>query len=133
MQVPLPLRGLQGGLRFQSPCLGTLFASLVEADAADFVHFPPFNPHVWGLFLQGNTTKSSNGLLTGLSIPMSGDSFCKTIKFLRRRLERNGLSIPMSGDSFCKCFPMAAWNPAVFSFNPHVWGLFLQDQNFRVA
>ena len=38
---------------FQSPCLGTLFASNLGSLGADTVACT-FNPHVWGLFLQAH-------------------------------------------------------------------------------
>ncbi len=114
-------------LTFQSPCLGTLFASSPAQQAQRFQQHPlsipmsgdsfcklvayglvcvavlaafnphvwglflqvktavtkcmttrpAFNPHVWGLFLQGGNRGEASGRGNCLSIPMSGDSFCK--------------------------------------------------------
>ena len=90
---------------FQSPCLGTLFASLFPRSSSEEREglsipmfgdsfckvrlespslrtlFYAFNPHVWGLFLQAVILRHVPlNSSTILSIPMFGDSFCKFLK-----------------------------------------------------
>ena len=63
-----------------------------------------------------------------LSIPMLGDSFCKLETTLSPRENNVRLSIPMLGDSFCKTIGQHIGSFQLYlTFNPHAWGLFLQD------
>ena len=159
---------------FQSPCLGTLFASSRSANFLNLlkslsipmfgdsfcktVAFTfklkadgTFNPHVWGLFLQVVISQRPQVRFNVLSIPMFGDSFCKLLgdrecfavqlslsipmfgdSFCKREehhpegVRHVLLSIPMFGDSFCKVEEVGDYQFYKNTFNPHVWGLFLQ-------
>ncbi len=88
---------------FQSPCLGTLFASKSREEASAF-QTAAFNPHVWGLFLQVEETIRVLGELFETFNPHVWGLFLQVIS------------------------PMSVAHVSAFSFNPHVWGLFLQGE-----
>ena len=60
-----------------------------------------FNPHVWGLFLQDARTKLDEILDIVFQSPCLGTLFARMMIVAIRTLSYL-LSIPMSGDSFCK-------------------------------
>ena len=86
---------------FQSPCLGTLFAS-ENPPSPPFAVYVTFNPHVWGLFLQAP-------------------------EYDALKEKRNAAFNPHVWGLFLQVTDKATWvyQPAP-TFNPHVWGLFLQ-------
>ena len=112
-----------------------------------------FNPHVWGLFLQEKndceTAPQRFGFqspclgtlfardarlvmplhLLKLSIPMFGDSFCKYVFFYICIIKKKGFQSPCLGTLFARTENGASSQAlAISSFNPHVWGLFLQEK-----
>ena len=135
---------------FQSPCLGTLFARFLKTNRRCTGN-TSFNPHVWGLFLQDGWGGGEARAGEDFQSPCLGTLFarkgkCNLLSFFHRHFQspclgtlfasrgdgqHNGdgqhLSIPMSGDSFCKS--SGGWRRSSSrgtTFNPHVWGLFLQ-------
>ncbi len=63
----------------------------------------PFNPHVWGLFLQGCEREEGGApLQADFQSPCLGTLFAREDAVVRRPQMEERLSIPMSGDSFCK-------------------------------
>ena len=92
---------------FQSPCLGTLFASQ-EWIIRDYDEVKStFNPHVWGLFLQVLICATMSGKhQVFFQSPCLGTLFASSI-----------LAIGVSEENI--------------TFNPHVWGLFLQEDYLK--
>ena len=135
--------------------LGDSFCKTTTNALRTWLRFTTFNPHAWGLFLQGSPRKRQRGCRERLSIPMLGDSFCKQAFRCRGKGGKGSfnphawglflqvdvnqpawittgnyhyLSIPMLGDSFCKSTCCVLRKPlSRVTFNPHAWGLFLQD------
>ena len=111
---------------FQSPCLGTLFASKGYGKRDNYSKCS-FNPHAWGLFLQDEERyrqrqrdEAFNPHAWGLFLQVYAED-------ASNNEPSNPLSIPMLGDSFCK--PTRRCSSTRFTlttFNPHAWGLFLQ-------
>ena len=132
-----------------------LFLQVVLGELKSSLYCRTFNPHAWGLFLQVlRYTSYVYDDRDSLSIPMLGDSFCK-LDAWAAWIEKQCLSIPMLGDSFCKLETGEGWfgvhtdfqSPCLgtlfarllcavnevlklLTFNPHAWGLFLQDFTF---
>ncbi len=101
----LPVAGYGGVYYLSIPMSGDSFCKYIPKGRIVHAVGNTFNPHVWGLFLQGVRSSSKPYISLILSIPMSGDSFCKESLAPNEVEERPELSIPMSGDSFCKlCF-----------------------------
>ena len=89
-----------------------------------------FNPHVWGLFLQDFSIGDIPGIVYSFQSPCLGTLFASLNNIIAAKKTIN-LSIPMSGDSFCKGKEHAVWGRSWEAFNPHVWGLFLQEDILR--
>ena len=111
---------------FQSPCLGTLFASEVKKGMWIYdyqlsipmlgdsfckpntwyiaYHPPPdaFNPHAWGLFLQVRSVSELAGRIEETFNPHAWGLFLQAAATARAGTIHFTLSIPMLGDSFCK-------------------------------
>ena len=107
-----------------------------------------FRPHVWGFFFHYKFGDTMFCVVTGVFVPMFGDSFftstenllfanysqkfsspCLGILFSRKEPimanEKSGVFVPMFGDSFFT-FPSACpiqWT-CMGCFRPHVWGFF---------
>ena len=88
-----------------------------------------FNPHAWGLFLQGSWIDETKLGLIHFQSPCLGTLFARLLTVTSRREIDQKLSIPMLGDSFCKFLrSKTLLRKGVSAFNPHAWGLFLQDE-----
>ena len=137
---------------FQSPCLGTLFASAIIRIKRILLHLRVFQSPCLGTLFASYERRLTEKERKGLSIPMLGDSFCKYVFCPREERAVTYLSIPMLGDSFCKLYnsQSSVWSHLNLSipmlgdsfckiyghdlgvgrrykaFNPHAWGLFLQ-------
>ncbi len=138
-------------LSFQSPCLGTLFASWLKS-YGETLRSLTFNPHAWGLFLQGHLRVvrsfqeaysfqspclgtlfaslqwGQSAMIQALTFqsPCLGTLFASHRSNGTQKPGRHRLSIPMLGDSFCKFEGFRPEKTHFLPFNPHAWGLFLQ-------
>ena len=80
--------------------LGDSFCKLFHKSRLRSVEKQTFNPHAWGLFLQvkAGLFKIPNKL--GLSIPMLGDSFCKSVGSVENDLSGIAFQSPCLGTLF---------------------------------
>ena len=85
-----------------------------------------FNPHAWGLFLQGEKSRGSADARDPAFNPHAWGLFLQDSVVRRWRSHARDLSIPMLGDSFCKSSRSYPRPINILTFNPHAWGLFLQ-------
>ena len=138
-------------LRPFNPHVWGLFLQVSNIRSACFTASSSFNPHVWGLFLQASIAHLVMSVASSFQSPCLGTLFARSSALSGTKKSVLKLSIPMFGDSFCKVIRQPVEHPAVVdfqspclgtlfashkvfifrveisvSFNPHVWGLFLQ-------
>ena len=139
-------------ISFQSPCLGTLFASHQAASHNIPLFATTFNPHVWGLFLQVEVVDAMKYMLKPhFQSPCLGTLFAswsvdsgKWFVILNFQSPCLGtlfasywaahwqlptlldFQSPCLGTLFARLVFKRLRKCSLISFNPHVWGLFLQ-------
>ncbi len=121
------LRELVKDYYFQSPCLGTLFARRSKRLIL-LLRDMTFNPHVWGLFLQALRIPPPQPLTPDFQSPCLGTLFASheyVVSFPVFAV--HDFQSPCLGTLFASITPSTSINSFSTAFNPHVWGLFLQE------